>query len=968
MELIKLLSLCILCLVSLLANSRTAHAQVEKGKNLLANPSFDMLSPIGDSFPLSWTHQVVGDEASVSVDKDAVDGGLSVRMKAAGNSVAVVNSETVPISSGTLSFKYKLIASGNKAQNMTVYVIAMNAESVDIGRVGTQMPEQCIGDGQWHEMTLNFSFNASQCVKVLVAPRINEAGERTVGEWLLDDFSVMVKKLGAKPMIEALYQPKPVLLLGKKSQLVVQIANQGDEEILGSRLLLNLPEGLTLSGDFQKLTPTQYAVDVLKLAPADSIRYELELLANKLGEYDLNLEWQTPSGSVTRSRHTVCVSKLNERELYTGSDGYWRAMPPITTLQQGNSSSLSQVKRKKSVDLPDSYFGMTAHLPRSVDFERVFESGFLIDGDQDTNWAGRAHATQVPGSVEWVEIKLPKPQPIAAIHIVPYWHGEGFPLDFVIKLRSGGKWVDVYQGKNATIPASDGTPGQKKPYVIQLAKLYQADAVRLEVTRFGMVSGFFCDLGASNGLRLSGIEAIDPSGQNLALSSKGATVTASTTHKAYFNTAKTVRETYPQMYELGMKWNRVGQWGDYTAWAMVEQQKGVYKIDPETDQAVTDSIKNGVNILYTLDYGNPLYEKTRWLSDQGPVWRHGHPFTGDGGPTKAESIQGFVNYAKFVATHFKGRITHYEIWNEENSWAWYGEPPSPEHFGTLIRETSKALKQIDPNIKIMVGGTAAYSPQFTSDTIDVAGRENIDAVGFHPYGAPYAEKAMASLDVVNGVQQGKPPSEYGCDSIEQLLAFFRTKYGKGNPDLKIWQNEWNACPFREDDVYPTNMSEVMEAKQIARYYISGLMNDMPSVWWSLYNENYISDWGILREADQSRKPAFFTTQVITTYLSGAKPDPSIVVTASPMLPELRCNPVRGYQGELMLIVWQATSPNNEFEGKPITLRVKLSGVKSVEGISTLRAMVQKLNFRQDGEELVIEGLLASDAPVIVRIR
>lgn len=968
MELIKLLFLCSVCLISLLVSSRTALAQVEKGKNLLPNPGFDMLSPVGDSFPIGWTHQVLGDEASVTVDKDTPGGGLSVRMKAAGSSVAVINSEPVPISSGTLSFKYKLISSGRRAENMTVYVIALNSDGVDVGRVGTQMPEAQIGDGQWHEMSIDFSFAASQCEKVLVAPRINEAGERTVGEWLLDDFSVMVKKLGARPIIEALYQPKPVLLLGKKSPLVVQIANQGDEEIQNSLLILTLPVGLTLLGGFDKTAPLQYSVNLPKIAPGDSNRYELELLADKLGEYDINLEWQNPSGNLSRTRHTVCVSKMDERVLYTGSDGYWRAMPKPQSLQQGNDAPLALVKRKKSSELPDSHFGMTAHLPRSVDFERVFEPGFLIDGDQDTNWAGRAHATQVPGSVEWVEIKLPKSQPLSAVNIIPYWNGEGFPLDFSIKLRTGGKWQTVHVGKNATIKAIDGKPGQKKPYVIKLPKVYSADAIRLEVTRFGMVSGFFCDLGASNGMRLSGIEAIDTSGQNVALSSTGCTVTTSTTHKAYFNSAETVRETFPQMYELGMKWNRVGQWGDHTAWAMVEQKKGVYHIDHETDQAVTDSVKNGVNILYTLDYGNPLYEKTRWLSDQGPVWRHGHPFTGDGGPTKPESIQGFVNYAKFVATHFKGRITHYEIWNEENSWAWYGEPPSPEHFGTLIRETSKALKQIDPNIEIVVGGTAAYAPEFISATIDVAGRENINAVAFHPYGAPYAEKAMASLDVVNGVQAGKAPSDYGCDTIEELLAYFRTKFGKTDPNLQIWQNEWNACPFREDDVYPTNMSEIMEAKQIARYYISGVMNDMPSVWWSLYNENYISDWGIMREADQSRKPAFFTTQVITTYLSGAKPEPGVAVTASPMLPELRCKPVRGYKGELMVIVWQAVEPDSEFVGKPITLRIKASGVTSVEGISTLRAMVQKLNFRQEGDEIVIDGLLASDAPVIVRLK
>ena len=45
-----------------------------------------------------------------------------------------------------------------------------------------------------------------------------------------------------------------------------------------------------------------------------------------------------------------------------------------------------------------------------------------------------------------------------------------------------------------------------------------------------------------------------------------------------------------------------------------------------------------------------------------------------------------MNYAKFVAQHFRGRITHYEVWNEENSWGWYGSPPDPKAFGALLRQ------------------------------------------------------------------------------------------------------------------------------------------------------------------------------------------------------------------------------------------------------------------------------------------
>ena len=265
----------------------------------------------------------------------------------------------------------------------------------------------------------------------------------------------------------------------------------------------------------------------------------------------------------------------------------------------------------------------------------------------------------------------------------------------MIKVRAGKGWQTVATRSHVALKPADGQ-GAKRAVAHELKTPVTTDAIRVEATRFSPAASFFTDLCAASYFRLSEVEAINEAGDNVALASKGAKVSTSFTFRSYYNSRAVIAKTYPELYNMGIKWNRVSQWGDLTCWAMVEQEKGKYYMDPTTDKAVSDSIRNGVNILYTLDYGNPLYERTPPVADPGPVWKHGHPFSGDGGPTKPESIQGFVNYAKFIARHFKGRIRYYEIWNEENSWAWYGSPPDPKAFGTLLRETARALKEIDP--------------------------------------------------------------------------------------------------------------------------------------------------------------------------------------------------------------------------------------------------------------------------------
>lgn len=940
-----------------------ADGQNGPEKNICPNPSFEMLSPVGNNFPLGWSAgNIVEGKANVTIDNDTREGGVSIRLSAKGDGRPMMNSDLIDARSATVRFHYKAISSQVEGRNLKLYVIAMSPAMKELSRVEYTVPKEHVGDGQWHQGSLEVQFLQAECTGMLICPRINENSDQGDGEWIIDDVECIARKYGPRPVIEALYMPQPIMRPGKPVELIVQIANGGDDDIAGGKLRLQLPDGLEAVGK----QPAEIVID--KLTPGDWKRFVWQIRTERCGEYDIKVDLEAGEGrSISRSRHTVCVSKIDERELYTGPDGFWRAMPKLDTMQQGNRLPLKRVKPKKSSELADSYFGIAGHLPRSEDMERIFEPECLIDSNYGTNWSGRAHATSVPGSVDWVEITFPKSHSLKQVNLVPYWNAEGFPIDFVIKARKANRWSVVHEARRVGIGTEDGQ-GKKKPYVIQLPDGTEGDAIRLEVTRFNMASGFFCDLGPSNYVRLSEIEAIDEFGVDVALALRGGKVTASSTQRAYYNSAQVIRETYHEFFDLGIKWIRVGQWGDRTCWAAVEPKKGQYYIDPEMDRAITQTAKDGVHILYTLAYGNSLYEKTEWLTDPGPVWRHGHPFTGDGGPTKPESIQGFVNYAKFVATHFKGRIKHYEIWNEENSWAWYGSPPDPKAFGTLIKETARALKEIDPENEVMVGGTAAPAPTFITDTLTVSGPENIDAIAFHPYGAAYPEGPAGSLDVVDGKQHHGSPAELGYSNFEEFIAYYRKLFARFNPNFQMWQNEWNGCPAREDDVYSPPTSEIQEAKQMSRFFVTGLLHEVYSVWWSLVNENYISDWGVLREADRSRKPCYFTTQAVTTFLSGAKLDSSFGIEVTPTLPDLLCKALKGANGEKLAVVYVASPPTDDCTGKPVSLRIGIPGVRSVEAVDTLHALVQKLSFREDSGGIVIDGLLVTDCPIVLTIK
>ncbi len=452
----------------------------------------------------------------------------------------------------------------------------------------------------------------------------------------------------------------------------------------------------------------------------------------------------------------------------------------------------------------------------------------------------------------------------------------------------------------------------------------------------------------------------------MALAKNGAQVRVSSVDRSFFNSAEEVNKVYKEMYNLGVKWNRIGQWGDWTCWSIVEREKNKYQIDPVTDKAITDSIKNGVNILYTLCYGNPIYEETKWLADLGPVWTTGHPFTGQAGPTKKESIEGFVNYAKFVAKHFLGRVKWYEIWNEENSWAWYGEPPDPKAFGKLVLDTAKALKEIDPEIKVMVGGTAALAPQFISDALEVGGGPYIDAIAFHPYTMPYPEMGLGALDVVDGKQIGRDKKEFGYSTYLEMIEFYRKHFSKYNPNLEFWANEWNAIPTVEDSPYK-GVSELQSAKQCARFFIMATLSGVRGVWWSLLNRNFVYDWAVLRSEDFSKRPLYYTIQAICTLMSGAKPDQSIKIDVKTDATDLWCKAFRGRYDETLLVLWRAVSPEDESKLYKVSLKVGCDA-KRIFAVDTIHSKTQRIIFTKVKDNIVINDLLVSDYPIILSLK
>ncbi len=932
------------------------------GPNLALNGSFEKLNLAGNHFPVGWTAGAAGG-TSVTITKTAYSGSLAVEMKATAPVPCLMNSRVIPVREGRVTFWFRALFSTVAGKNLAFYIMGVNAAGVKSApRVAYVVPAADVGDGRWHKGTLQFDYRNEPEIKgIVLAPRINEDAARGKGTWIVDDVDLRRGRRPADIQVSAFWTPTPLLLVGRPATLGVQITNIGELRSGATTVKLTPPAGTGLAPGFPSV------IHIGPLASEQSGRGKWRVTAGRPMNATFHIVAEMAGRTVQATRRILFVSHQSRRYLYTGPHGNWEHYPALKTLQQGDHAPLRPLHFLTSAQLPDSPFGMNCMLPRAHNMETIFAPRFLIDGNPHTYWAGEAQDAAMPGPPDWVVIRLPHSVKVDAVGLTPYWHGQGFPVDFQIAAASKrGPWRTVVN-KYAYHLAS----GKEQQSVTFNFPAVTADRIRLRVTRFSQVPGFYASTSNPFQCRLAEIVVLNTRGHNVALASRGAHVTCSPTWHSFFSDRRNIAKTFPELFKLGIKWIRVGQWGDPTTWSAVERVKGHYAMDPATDAAITECAKRGIHVLCTLDYGNTLYQRTPSDGDPGPLWHQGEPLDGNGGPTTRAARRGFVNYAGWMAKHFKGRIPAYEIWNEENGGAWYSLPPNPVAYGRLLRDAARRIKHIDPQAKVVFGGTVYVAPTYLKTALAQGAGPYLNAVAFHPYGAPKPEGAVGALDAVDGKLVLISAAKLGFHNYDQELAGLRRWIAPYCPKAQLWAGEWAVFAHRQGMAYP-GVSELTQAKMLARFYVTNLFYGVHALWWAFYNgDNGDAEWGILRSTDMSRMPAFYTGQAICTTFSGATPDPHVKAQLRTAAPDKTLWTFRGRHGSLLLAAYSAIATvrmKDHAPGVPGTIVIHGMHPHFVEAIDPLYGKSQRLDFTDTAGSVKIRGLIIRNYPLILRIR
>jgi hypothetical protein len=311
--------------------------------------------------------------------------------------------------------------------------------------------------------------------------------------------------------------------------------------------------------------------------------------------------------------------------------------------------------------------------------------------------------------------------------------------------------------------------------------------------------------------------------------------------------------TYSHVGRLGVKWARL-----QTGWARTERVRGEY--DFRWLDAVVDTLRGlGVQPWLSLSYGNRLYTpEAQHETAVGFV------------PLTPSAREGWVRYVRAAAAHFRGRVTHWEIWNEPNGKGfWRPAAPDPAGYAELAGITAAAVRQAIPDATLIGGALAGLGDtlDYLEKALEAGLGRHVQCISYHPY---------------RQLPEANYASEVGA--LRGLLA----RYGR----FRIWQGE-NGVRSVKSDIPGRNWveNESQQARWLLRRILLDLsmgveltsyfhMVDLMNYNWGAGPSSEAQHMGLLRGADYSPKPAYFAYQCLCS-LFDAETAPADLMVSLP---------------------------------------------------------------------------------------
>jgi hypothetical protein len=275
-------------------------------------------------------------------------------------------------------------------------------------------------------------------------------------------------------------------------------------------------------------------------------------------------------------------------------------------------------------------------------------------------------------------------------------------------------------------------------------------------------------------------------------------------------------------------------WAAGVNWLKLQPDRGAWQL-ATLDRCIELAEEHHVAVMLTLG------RTPQWASAR-PDEAAGSPRNpAPGGAAPPKNHSDWQNYARALATRYKGRIEAYEIWNEPNLANFYSG--SPEQMITLAREAYVIIKEVDPTALVVapsaVGPTGAA---WLDKYFQLGGGNYADVIAYHFY--------MGSADPESMLERIR--------EVQRVLAIH-------NINKPLWDTE-NGCCF---PVPKSFKSEQEKSAYVARAYILDWAAGVLRFYWYSWDNQELSI--AFTESDDVRaRPAALAYAEIERWLVGSR--------------------------------------------------------------------------------------------------
>lgn len=138
------------------------------------------------------------------------------------------------------------------------------------------------------------------------------------------------------------------------------------------------------------------------------------------------------------------------------------------------------------------------------------------------------------------------------------------------------------------------------------------------------------------------------------------------------------------------------------------------------DALVDAAAARGLSVLAVVGYG--------------PVWASTGDQLGDGPSNDVPQDGSYAPFVSEVVSHFAGRVTHYELWNEPNLDVFF-EGTAEEYVSRVLVPGAQAVHAACPECQVMAPSLATIGEDYAAffDTVLASAADHIDIVSGHVY-------------------------------------------------------------------------------------------------------------------------------------------------------------------------------------------------------------------------------------------